>query len=109
MLWDWTPGHPGCDEHHLHCGRKPKLAETSIRVQQVQICECSAVGEQICYMYRACTYIIDVIELDSAGVPSVQCSIISIRCKTGVILVHSENDGANQQAHCCAHLDPYCT
>ena len=41
---------------------------------------------------------------------AVQCSIIPIICKTGVVLVHSENDSANQQILCLAHLDlNWCT
>ena len=37
------------------------------------------------------------IELNSAGVPNVQCNVLPIQYKTGVVLVHSENDGAYQQ------------
>ena len=69
---------------------------------------CSAVGEQIFYTHMGRTYIMVVIEIGSAGVPNVQCSIFSIRCKTGVVLVHGENDSADQQIHCCAHLDLHC-
>ena len=81
-----------------------------MKVQQVQMTGCCAAGEQTFLHTLRCTCITDVIEIHSADVLAVQCSIFPISCKTGVVLVHSENDGANQQIHCCAHLDlHWCT
>ena len=74
------------------------------------MCGCSAAGEQTFLHTLGCTCTTDVIEIDSTCVLVVQCSIISISCKTGVVLVHSENDGADQQFFCLAYLDPHwCT
>ena len=60
--------------------------------------------------HRWCIYITAVIEVDSAGLCNVQCSIFSTICKIGVVLLYSENDSADQQIHCYAHLDlHWCT
>ena len=83
---------------------------TSVKVQQVQMCRCNTAGEQIFSTHTGCTCTTGVIEVDSAGVLVVQCGIISISCKAGVVLVHSESDGADQKFFCLAHLDlHWCT
>ena len=69
---------------------------TSVKIQQVQMCRCSTAGEQTFLHMLGCTCTTDGIEIGSAGVLVVQCSIISISCNTGVVLVQSENDGAVQ-------------
>ena len=50
------------------------------------------------------------LEPESAVYFIVQCIIMPINCKTGVVHVHSEVGSANHQVHCVVHLDwHWCT
>ena len=74
MLLDLTPGHSGNEQHDVYGTKNLKIDTTSISSSTSATGWMQCSDGQIFYTCRGCTDITTRIELNSAGVPNVQCS-----------------------------------
>ena len=109
-MQDLAPGHPGYEQHDLHSGKAKNRHKHQLRFNECKCVHAVWLVSRLFYTLWGARHHRSDWDFDSAGVLVIQCSIIPISCKTGVVHVHSEDEGADQQVHYLAHLDPHwCT